>query len=160
MRSRDGKKTMTGATEEVAMAAITRLNAACEHAATRADGTLDFTVHLLAEDSDGRVHTVLDDRGFSLSIHPPGRDLWDTLSAASLCADAKGTLLPDDDNGEILDWDLVVSLLSDLGVRTSPGDLKHVPYDVTLSDAILRRLNDLHPYRGVSPRGGRTAAPT
>ncbi|MBE1876636.1 hypothetical protein [Myceligenerans pegani] len=122
------------------MTAITRLNATCEHAATRGNGTLDFTVHLLAEDSDGHVHTVIDDRGFSVLTQPPGPDPWSGLTASSLSAEVKTTLLPDDDSPEHLDWDLVVSRLTDIGVPTTPDALRNVPYDVTLSAAIRKRL--------------------
>lgn len=45
---------------------------------------------------------------------------------------------------EVLDRDLVASRLTEIGVRTTPDELRVVPYVVTLSDAIFRHLW-LHP---------------
>lgn len=124
------------------MARITRFTALCDHVATRSGGALDFSVRLSAEDADGQVHTVMDDRGFSVWIRPQGEDPWTGLTEASLRADAKSVFLSDDESAEEeLDWDLIVSCLAEMGVPTAPEGLRSVPFEAEVTDTVRRRLH-------------------
>jgi hypothetical protein len=106
----------------------------------------DFSVHEFATLADGRRVILHKERGFSLRLRSTG---------GMLCAD-DGTLpdtrdditqqvlnvvLPDDDEpAEEHPWSWLAELARARGLDVTADDLRGLPYEVVLTDALTRQL--------------------
>ncbi|HEX6351494.1 hypothetical protein [Actinophytocola sp.] len=96
-----------------------------------------FRVHEFADLADGRRLTLHTDRGFSLS---GAVDIWASLTLATLEADVRTTVLPDEDTGEEHPWEWLSELLHARGVDVSPEQLPELPYEVEFSERLRARV--------------------
>jgi hypothetical protein len=100
-----------------------------------------FDVHEFAVLANGRRLTLHSERGFGVS---GPIDIWTHLTAASLEADVRTTVLPDDDDtGDDHPWEWLAGLLRAHGVEVSPEQLRTVPYTVEFSRRLSQRLQSL-----------------
>jgi hypothetical protein len=97
-----------------------------------------FDVHEFAVFASGRRLTLHSERGFGVS---GPIDSWTHLTAASLEAHVRCTVLPDDDDtGDDHPWEWLAGLLRAHGVEVSPEQLRTVPYTVKFSRRLSQRL--------------------
>jgi hypothetical protein len=85
------------------------------------------------------------DRGFTSWTRSPGdrelHDPWSYLTAESIEAGVRTTVLPDDDQTEDEHpWEWLSGLLHQHGVEASVDGLKAVPYLVEFSERLSQRL--------------------
>ena len=118
-----------------------RLGAECDlvppERSTASPGSVSFDVQEFAELTDGRRLVLHRERGFSLS---GGVDPWAFLTAASLEADVRTTVLPDEDGPDEHPYAWLSGLLREHGVEASAEQLRTVPYVVELSERVRQRL--------------------
>lgn len=93
--------------------------------------------------SDRSEVVLLDDRGWTTSYEPQPGEPFD-LGLEEITSTALGVVLPDDaeDSGEDHEWAWFVRRLRDVGVATTDADLREVPYDVVLGDALRQVVQD------------------
>jgi hypothetical protein len=108
-------------------------------------GGASFVVHEFADLDDGRRVTLHTDRGFTSWTRSPGdrelHDPWSYLTAESIEAGVRTTVLPDDDQTEDEHpWEWLSGLLHQHGVEASVDGLKAVPYLVEFSERLSQRL--------------------
>ncbi len=124
------------------------LGAICELVPTPSGAreSLTFAVSEFAALEDGRRVVLHHDRGFSLG---PGRagppapapELWAHETPESLTRDVLTTVLPDgDDPAEDHPWSRLAERARARGLEVTADDLRGLPYEVVLTDAIRRRL--------------------
>lgn len=103
-----------------------------------------FRVEEFATLSDGRRVTLSQDRGWSSSgvSGAADDDLWAYLAVEDVERDVLNVVLPDDAEatGDKHPWELFAERLVDLGVSTTPEDLRALPYEVILSQRLRERL--------------------
>jgi hypothetical protein len=58
----------------------------------------------------------------------------------SLTRDVLNTVLPDDDDGEDHPWSWLAALARGRGLDVTAEDLRVLPYEVVLTDAVIRWL--------------------
>jgi len=108
---------------------------------------------------DGRRVLLLDDRGWSSSVHiaflagdrdstreePP--DIWATTSVEDIEQEARMVVGPDEpfdgssqEEAEQAHWAYLSDLLRQHGVVVDALDLRRLPHDVVLSDRLLARV--------------------
>jgi len=118
-----------------------RLGAWCDlvpdELSTASPGSVSFDVHEFAVLADGRRLVLHRERGFSLS---GPSDPWAFLTAASIEADVRTTVLPDEDGPDEHPYAWLAGLLHAHGVTASAQQLRAVPYVVELSDRVRQRL--------------------
>ena len=104
-----------------------------------------FRVQEFAVLADGRHLALGDERGFGGSTYVTGRsepiDPWPFQTLASLEADVRTTVLPDDDEtGDEHPWHWLAECLRTHGVDAVPEQLEQLPYDVMFSRRLLVRV--------------------
>ncbi|MCW2994599.1 MAG: hypothetical protein JWQ18_2094 [Conexibacter sp.] len=105
---------------------------------------LSFGIEQYAILTDGRrIVLGLDrPRGWSQSLLAVGHsgpplDPWTSVTAADLVDSARQHVIPDDDEDpEPLPWDAVVASFAEHDIAVTADELKPLPHDVVLSDAI------------------------
>lgn len=121
-------------------AVVEALGAWCDLDSPRDDSGVgartSFKVREFALLSDGREVTLLDDRGWSTSAR------LDQIPLTQLVRDVYNTVLPDDaeETGEEHEWQRFKQRLQEAGVAVTLDELRALPYSVTLSDRLRRRL--------------------
>ncbi len=105
---------------------------------------MSLSAVLLAVLSDGRRLTLLDDRGWSMS---GPADIWRRTSAATIAADARAVVGPDEpDDGrapsdvDAEHWAHLAGILRRRRVHVDPRVLSLLPHDVELSERLRARL--------------------
>ncbi len=120
---------------------LVRLGAGCElvpeELSTASPGSLSFDVHEFAVLADGRRLVLHRERGFALS---GGSDPWAFVTAESIEADVRTTVLPDEDSADEHPYAWLAGLLRAQGVEATVEQLRAVPYVVELSERVQRRL--------------------
>jgi hypothetical protein len=100
---------------------------------------------------DGRRVLLLDDRGWSETLHGPGAnevaDIWALMSVQDIDETARAVVGPDEPfdgrsrhEMEIDHWTALAEALHAHGVVVEAGELKQLPHDVVLSKPLLARL--------------------
>lgn len=105
-----------------------------------------FRVEEFADLSDGRRLILTRDRGWS-SAPSGGRspdELWAHISVEDITSTVLAVVLPDEakDTGEEHPWDRLAERIRALGVEAAAEHLRHLPYDVELSERLLTRVTD------------------
>ena len=120
---------------------VLRIRAVCTDVPRDAPGTVSVSVLVLADLVDGRVVTLLDDRGWSASTSG-GAHPWDVLDEAAIAHDVANVLLPDDaeTSGEEQEWRWYAQQLERVGVTVTVDDLRQVPFVVELDLELRSRL--------------------
>lgn len=143
------------------MAAVTRLETLADVDAGSDDpGHLSISLRHEAVLADGRRLLLLDDRGWSSSLHAYGTgdgpgggdvpatapDVWAVTTVAQIEETARVVVGPDEpcDGGSQADmaaghWAHLAALLKRQGVLVDPGELQRLPHDVVLSERLLAR---------------------
>lgn len=105
---------------------------------------LNFRVEEFATLSDGHRLLLANDRGWGGTMSggrvPDG--MWAYLTIEDIERTALNVVLPDDaeETGEEHPWTLLAERIRTLGVETTPDELRHLPYDVVLSQRLRARL--------------------
>jgi hypothetical protein len=100
---------------------------------------------------DGRRVPLLDDRGWSETLHGPGAeeiaDIWAVTAEQDIAETARVVVGPDEpfdgrsqDDMERDHWNTLAEKLRVHGVVVDGGELKRLPHDVVLSDLLLARI--------------------
>jgi len=100
---------------------------------------------------DGRRVVLLDDRGWSEELRGAGAnevaDIWALSSEQEIAETARTVVGPDEpfggltrDDMEIGHWKTLAEKLHAHGVVVGAGELKRLPHEVALSEALLARL--------------------
>lgn len=98
-----------------------------------------FIVSEFAVLENGECIILHSDRGFT-GVSTAG-DVWAHQSVEGLARDVLTTVLPDDpDTRDEHPWNWLVELLQRQGVKATVRDLRQVPYEVVLTDDVLKRL--------------------
>ncbi len=105
---------------------------------------LHFHVEEFATLSDGRRLVLSNDRGWGQSMSG-GRgpdDMWAYETVEDIERTALNVVLPDDaeETGEEHPWELLAERIRAFGIETTSEDLRHLPYDVVLSQRLRARL--------------------
>ena len=101
---------------------------------------------------DGRRVPLLDDRGWSETLHGPGAeeiaDIWAVTADQDIAETARVVVGPDEpfdgrsqDDMERDHWNTLAETLRAHGVVVDGGELKRLPHDVVLSKRLLARLS-------------------
>lgn len=99
-----------------------------------------FSVSEFAVLGDGRRVILHNDRGFTLGA--PSGGVGDHETAGSITRDALNVLLPDDDDsGEEHPWWWLAELARSRGLDVTAEDLRALPYEVVLTDGVIRWLD-------------------
>jgi hypothetical protein len=109
-------------------------------------GGVSFVVHEFADLDDGSRVTLHTERGFTCWLRSPNdrqdHDPWSHLTAESIDAGVRTTVLPDDDQtDDEHPWEWLSGLLRHHGVEASAERLKAVPYLVEYSERVSQRLS-------------------
>lgn len=88
--------------------------------------------------------TLHEERGFTAgwgsNMSDPG-DIREGLTPDSITRDVLNTVLPDDDeSGEDHPWSWLADLARAWGIDVTEEDLRNLPYEVILSDKLIRWL--------------------
>jgi len=130
----------------VAPGGVVSLGAVCELGRGGPGGDQSFAVAEFAALDDGRRVTLHEDRGFTLGIRSSGGsdagDLREHLTLDDLTRDVLNVVLPDDDeSGEEHPWSWLAGLAQARGLHVTADDLRGLPYEVILTDNVLRWLS-------------------
>lgn len=118
----------------------------------RADSReMSVTARHEAELGDGRRVVLFDDRGWTSALRGAGvdetTDAWLTASEREIVETARMVVGPDEPFGGrthddmVRDhWDWLAAKLSAAGVVADPAELRRVPHDVVLGEALRARL--------------------
>jgi hypothetical protein len=99
-----------------------------------------FSVGEFALLDDGRRVTLHDERGFTLGA--PSGGVGDYETAQSITRDVLNVVLPDDDDsGDEHPWSWLARLARARGLDVTADDLRVLPYEVVLTDAVIRWLD-------------------
>jgi hypothetical protein len=104
--------------------------------------------------ADGRRVTLHDARGYTLES--PTGGVGDHETVRSVTRDVLNVVIPDDgdvDAGEEHPWSWLAELARARGLDVTADDLRVLPYEVVLSDDVLRWLHDSS---GSAPPGSST----
>jgi hypothetical protein len=109
-------------------------------------GGVSFVIHEFADLDDGSRVTLHTERGFTCRLRSPNNrqvhDPWSHLTAESIDAGVRTTVLPDDDHtDDEHPWEWLSGLLRHHGVEASVERLKAVPYLVEYSERVSQRLS-------------------
>ena len=99
---------------------------------------------------DGRRVVLLNGRGFTESLRGPGADevdVWATASEQEVARTARMVVGPDEPFGDLTradmeagHWETLAGTLRAQGVPADAEELRRLPHDVELSDALRARL--------------------
>jgi hypothetical protein len=124
---------------------VVRLGALCGLRRSGADDatTQSFWVSEVATLADGRRVVLHDERGFTVGARGARPDLRRGLTRESLVRDVLTVVLPDDDvdEGDDHPWGWLAERCRARGLAVSADDLRALPYDVVLTDDLLRWLD-------------------
>lgn len=132
----------------VAPGSIVGLGAICDLRPQR-DGdpwTQDFSVSEFVTLDDGRRVILHKDRGFSLRLRstgdlPAADDVTLHETRDGIIQQVLNVVLPDDDEpAEEHPWSWLAELARARGLDVTPDDLRGLPYEVILTDALARWL--------------------
>lgn len=102
-----------------------------------------FSVSEFALLADGRRVILHNDRGYTLGA--PGGGVGDYETVQSVTRDVLNVVIPDDDAvdaGEEHPWSWLAELARSRGLDVTAEDLRVLPYEVILTDEVLRWLDD------------------
>jgi hypothetical protein len=114
-----------------------------EEQSSASPGSVSFVVHEFALLADGRRVTLHSERGFAVSgpRRPTVADPLAGLTAESIEADVRTTVLPDDDDSEDQHpYEWLRELLLRQGIAVTTTTLRSVPYTIELSERLRRLL--------------------
>lgn len=103
---------------------------------------------------DGRRVVLLDDRGWTEGLRGPGEEagIWQLLSERDIAETARVVVGPDEPFGgrrqrdmEESHWRGLAERLSAEGVDVDPAELRRVPHEVVLGEALRARLGGSAP---------------
>jgi hypothetical protein len=122
---------------------VVGLGAVCDLHRTAADGrTVSYSVSEFALLDDGRRVVLRGELGFTIgwgSSVPAGTPVWEPDTVESLTRDVLNVVLPDDDDtGEDHPWEWLAELAREHGLDVTADDLRGLPYEVELTDRVLR----------------------
>jgi hypothetical protein len=120
---------------------VVALGAVCDLRLPFDDGRRQsFSVSEFALLDDGRRVILHNERGFTLGA--PSGGVGDHETARSITRDVLNVLLPDDDDsGEEHPWWWLAELARARGLDVSAEDLRVLPYEVVLTDGVIRWLD-------------------
>lgn len=123
------------------MSEVLRIRALCTEVPREGPSTVSVSVLVVADLVDGRVVTLLDDRGWGGTVSG-GADIWDVLDEQALLRDVANVLLPDDaeTSGEEQEWRVYAEQLAAAGVTVTVDDLRRLPFVVDLGTDLRSRL--------------------
>jgi hypothetical protein len=108
---------------------------------------VSFSVAEFAVLEDGERVVLHRDRGFTLGLRTTGSALRPGMNASfgetveSITRDVLNVVLPDDeDDEEDHPWEWLAQLARERGLDVSADDLRGLPYEVVLSDNVIRFL--------------------
>ena len=112
---------------------------------------LSVSARLEAVLDDGRRVPLLDDRGWSETLHGPGAedvaDIWAVTAEQDIAETARVVVGPDEpfdglsqEDRESDHWNALAEKLRAHGVVVDAGELMRLPHDVVLSKPLLARL--------------------
>ena len=127
-----------------------RLVTVADVAAPVDPGDLAVSVRHEAVIADGRRIVLLDGRGFTESLRGPGADradVWTSTSEDDLARTARVVAGPDEPYGDLTradmeagHWETLADVLRAQGVQVDADELRRLPHDVELTDALRARL--------------------
>ena len=127
-----------------------RLVTVADVAAPVDPGDLAVSVRHEAVIDDGRRIVLLDGRGFTESLRGPGSDrvdVWTSTSEDDLARTARVVVGPDEPYGDLTQadmeaghWAALADVLRAQGVQVDADELRGLPHDVELTDALRARL--------------------
>jgi len=127
-----------------------RLVTVADVAAPVDPGDLAVSVRHEAVIADGRRIVLLDGRGFTESLRGPGADrldVWTSTSEDDLARTARVVVGPDEPYGDLTradmeagHWETLADVLRAQGVQVDADELRRLPHDVELTDALRARL--------------------
>jgi hypothetical protein len=127
-----------------------RLVSVADVAAPADPGDLAVSVRHEAVVDDGRRIVLLDGRGFTESLRGPGADrldVWTSTSEDDLARTARVVVGPDEPYGDLTQadmeaghWATLADVLRAQGVQVDADELRRLPHDVELTDALRARL--------------------
>ena len=80
------------------------------------------------------------ERGYSSKISTG--DIWAHETVETITRDVLTTVLPDDDEiEEAHPWEWLADLAQGQGIDVTADDLREIPYEVVLTERVLRRLS-------------------
>ena len=124
--------------------AVVGLGAFCDLRPPRPDGdrARSFSVSEFATLADGERVTLHAERGFTVGIGNTSH-IRAGLSAETMIQNVLNTVLPDDDDEAMANahpWPWLAGLAQARGLDVTEEDLKQLPYEVILSDTLIRWL--------------------
>jgi hypothetical protein len=127
-----------------------RLVTVADVAAPADPGDLAVSVRHEAVVDDGRRIVLQDGRGFTESLRGPGADrvdVWTSTSEDDLARTARVVVGPDEPYGDLTQadmeaghWETLADVLRAQGVQVDADELRRLPHDVELTDALRARL--------------------
>jgi hypothetical protein len=102
-----------------------------------------FSIGEFALLADGRRVTLHNARGYTLGS--PTGGVGDYENVESVTRDVLNVVIPDDDDvdaGEEHPWSWLAELARARGLDVTAEDLRVLPYEVVLSDSVIRWLDD------------------
>jgi hypothetical protein len=127
-----------------------RLVTVADVAAPVDPGDLAVSVRHETVIDDGRRIVLLDGRGFTESLRGPGADrldVWTSTSEDDLARTARVVVGPDEPYGGLTQadmeaghWETLADVLRAQGVPVDADELRRLPHDVELTDALRARL--------------------
>jgi len=127
-----------------------RLVTVADVAAPVDPGDLAVSARHEAVIDDGRRIVLLDGRGFTESLRGPGADqvdVWTSTSEDDLARTARVVVGPDEPYGDLTQadmeaghWEMLADVLRAQGVQVDADELRRLPHDVELTDALRARL--------------------
>ncbi|MEU9113558.1 hypothetical protein AB0D04_17680 [Streptomyces sp. NPDC048483] len=126
------------------MTVVTRLVAHADLDDVATDARqMSVSVRLVAVLADGRSLVLLDDRGWSSSLHGGGVDLRAWISAEDVERTARAVVGPDEpSDGETPEqaaaghWGSLAAIFGRQGVEVDPRELERLAHDVVLSERL------------------------
>lgn len=122
---------------------IVGLGAYCDLRPASADGlSQSFSVSEFALLADGRRVTLHNERGLTIGWGGGYTgDLAGTETTETLTQQVLNVVLPDEDDGQAHPWSWLAALGRARGLEVTANDLRVLPYEVHLSESVLRWLD-------------------
>jgi hypothetical protein len=137
--------------DDGAMPRVVRIETLADVGENAGPRTISVSARHEAVLDDGRRLSLLDGRGWAESLRGAGADgvadIWSVASEREIAETARTVVGPDEPFGghtqesmEASHWQTLAETLGTQGVVVDPGELRHLPHDVVLSERLRARL--------------------